>query len=220
MSQADQQTYEFDDGIPIDPVPPGTNLLVTGSPLHGSRDLAMRLLGCSESEGLLLLSTDLRGVESIENFEASGCRYDTSRMAIVDCMQTSNDDETRNIHTVAAPSDLTGIGIVFSSLYEDLYGAGIERVRTGLCTLDPLVMYTDKVQPLYRFLHTVTGRIRTAHGLGVSVIDPAAQEETTVQTLSQPFDARVELRKHDDGQRQLRVRGLDDQPSGWQDVDL
>lgn len=220
MSQTHEPTYEFDDGIPLEPIPGGTNLLVAGSTLDGSRDLAMRLLGCNDSEGLLLLSTDLRGVDTIESYEANGCQYDTSRMAVVDCMRDSTDDDARNIHAVTAPSDLTGIGIGFSSLYEDLYGAGIERVRTGLCTLDPLLMYTEKVQPLYRFLHTVTGRIRTANGLGVSVIDPAAQEGTTVRTLSQSFDAQVELRERVDGQKQLRVRGLADQPDGWQDVDL
>lgn len=220
MSQTQQPAYEFDDSLPLEPIPAGTNLLVAGSALGGSRDLAMRLLGCSGSEGLLLLSMDLRGNDAIESFEASGCRYDTTRMAVVDCMQDSTDDDARNIHAVTAPSDLTGIGIAFSSLYEGLYSAGIERVRTGLCTLDPLLMYTEKVQPLYRFLHTVTGRIRTANGLGVSVIDPEAQEETTVRTLSQPFDAKVELREREGGQQQLRVRGLDDQPDGWQDVDL
>ena len=220
MSQAQQASDEFDDALPLEPIAAGTNLLVTGSSLAGTRDLAMRLLGCRDSEGLLLLSTDMRGEDAIENFEAAGWQYDTSRMAVVDCMQDSVDDDGRNIHAVTAPSDLTGIGIVFSGLYEDLYGAGIERVRTGLCTLDPLLMYTEKVQPLYRFLHTMTGRIRTADGLGVSVMDPDAQEETTVRTLSQPFDAEIEVREREDGQHQLRVRGLDDQPDGWHPFEL
>ena len=220
MSQTHEPVYEFADDLPVDPVPVGTNLLVTGPSLGGTRDLAMRLLACRQSEGLLLLSTDMRGEDAIESFEASGCPYDTTRMAVVDCMQNSTDDDARNIHAVTAPSDLTGMGIVFSGLYEDLYGAGIERVRTGLCTLDPLLMYTDEIQPLYRFLHTMTGRIRTADGLGVSVIDPEAQDETTVRTLSQPFDARLELQERDDGQHQLRVRGLDDQPDGWQPFEL
>lgn len=220
MSQTQKPTYEFGDSVPLEPVSGGTNLLVTGASLAGTRDVAMRLLACRDSEGLLLLSTDMRGTDAIEQFEAAGCPYTTARMAVIDCMQDSVDDDTRNIHAVTAPSDLTGIGIVFSGLYEDLYGAGIERVRTGLCTLDPLLMYTEKVQPLYRFLHTMTGRIRTANGLGVSVMDPEAQDETTVRTLSQPFDAEIEVRERDDGQHQLRARGLDGQPDGWLDIDL
>jgi hypothetical protein len=220
MSQAQKPKYEFDDTLPIDPIAAGTNVLVTGPSLAGTRDIAMALLRCESSEGLLLLSTDMRGGDAIEQYETAAGPYDTTRMAVIDCMQDSTDDDARNVHAVTAPSDLTGIGIAFSGLYEDLYGAGIERVRTGLCTLDPLVMYTEKVQPLYRFLHTMTGRIRTANGLGVSVMDPQAQDETTVRTLSQPFDAEIEVREREDGNHQLRVRGLDDQPDGWQDVDL
>jgi len=219
MSQAQKPRYEFSDALPIEPVDTGTNLLVTGPSLGGTRELVMRLLTCQPSEGLLLLTTDIGGREAIENFEASGCPYETSRMAVVDCTQDSLEDDERNIHSVSAPSDLTGMGIVFSSLYEQLYGAGIERVRTGLYTLAPLVMYAEKIQPLYRFLHTMTGRIRTADGLGVSAIDPEAQEEKTFRTLTQPFDAQIELREQD-GDEQLRVRGLDDQPDGWQPLDL
>jgi hypothetical protein len=218
MSQTQQPTYEFD-SLPLDPVPAGTNLLVTGPSLGGTRDLVMRLLTCGAGEGLLLLTTDLGGQDAIANYEASGTTYVTSRMAVVDCTQDSQDDDGRNIHAVSTPSDLTGLGIVFSSLYEQLYGAGIEKVRTGLYTLAPLIMYAEEIQPLYRFLHTVTGRIRTANGLGVSAIDPNAQDTETFHTLTQPFDAQVELRERE-GTRELRCRGLSDQPDGWQPLDL
>ncbi len=219
MTQTQKAHYEFDN-LPLEPVDTGTSLLVTGPALGGTRRLMMQLLACQPNEGLLLLSTDLQGEEAIEQFEAGGCSYTTSRMAVIDCTENSADDDDRNVHAVSSPRDLTGMGIVFSSLYEDLYGAGIERVRTGMYTLGPLLMYAEEVQPLYRFLHTVTGRIRTADGLGVAALDPEAHDETTFRTLSQPFDAQVELRERDDGQRQLRARGLADQPDGWLDVDL
>jgi len=219
MSQRQQSTYEFD-ALPLEPVDAGTSLLVTGPSLGGTRELVMGLLACQEGEGLLLLSTDLGGEEAIDQFETNGCAYDTSRMALIDSTENSVDDDGRNVHAVSSPRDLTGMGIIFSSLYEDLYGAGIEQVRTGLYTLGPLLMYTEKIQPLYRFLHTMIGRIRTADGLGVSAMDPEAQDETTFRTLSQPFDAQVELRERDDGQRQVRVRGLADQPDGWLDVEI
>jgi hypothetical protein len=218
MSQAQQPTYEFD-SLPLAPVDAGTNLLVTGPSLGGTRELVMRLLTCQSAEGLLLLTTELGGDEAIANYEATGYPYVTSRMAVVDCTRGSQDDDDRNVHAVSAPSDLTGIGIAFSSLYERLYGAGIEKVRTGLYTLAPLVMYTKEIQPLYRFLHTMTGRIRTADGLGVSAIDPESQDEKTFRTLTQPFDAQIELRDRD-GEQQLRCRGLPDQPEGWLSIDL
>lgn len=218
MSQTPKPTYEFG-SLPLEPVDAGTNLLVTGPSLGGTRQLVMQLLACQSDEGLLLLTTDLDGAEAIANYEATGCQYVTSRMAVVDCTQDSQTDDVRNIHAVSAPSDLTGIGIQFSSLYEQLYGAGFDRVRTGVYTLAPLVMYAESIQPLYRFLHTLTGRIRTADGLGVSAIDPETQDDRTLRTLTQPFDARIELRETDSG-HELRCRGLSDQPDGWQPFEL
>jgi len=218
MSQRHRPQYEFDT-LPIEPIDPGTNLLVTGPALGGLRELVMGLLVCQETEGMLLLSTDSGGEEAIAEYEATGCPYETARMAVVDCTQDSQESDTRNIYTASNPGDLTGIGIVFSSLYEQLYGVGIERVRTGLYTLSTLLMYTDNIQTVYRFLHTMTGHIRQADGLGVSAIDPEAQDERTIRSLSQPFDGEVQLRK-EDGTHELRVRGLADQPEAWQPFDL
>jgi len=219
VSQAQRSAYEFDETLPVEPVAPGTNLLVTGPTLDGLRELVTRLLVCRNSEGLLLLSTDTDGPGVISAYEAAGCSYEPDRMAVVDCTEESVVDEARNVYCVSDPGDLTGMGIVFSSLYEQLYDAGIERVRTGVFSLSTLVMYVDDIQPLYRFLHTLTGRIRRADGLGVCAVDPETQEEMTLSALSQPFDAEVQLRKRD-GSHQLRVRGLPDQPAGWQPVVL
>lgn len=218
MSQTQQPEYAFPEPLPLEPVPAGTSLLVTGPSLGGTRGLVMELLACREGEGLILVTTDLGGAEAIDAFEGGGCAYDTARMAVVDCTADSRESGGRNIHAVSAPGDLTGIGIAFSSLYEQLYEGGVERVRTGLYTLAPLLMFVDEVQPLYRFLHTVTGRIRTAGGLGVAAIDPETQDETTIRTLSQPFDGEIQLRES--GGYEMRARGLDGQPEGWQPLDL
>jgi hypothetical protein len=218
MSQTRQPEYAFTERLPLEPVPAGTSLLVTGPSLGGTRELVMGLLGCRPGEGLVLITTDVNGPDAIDVFERGGCAYDTSRMAVVDCTADSNEDRGRNIHSVSAPGDLTGIGIAFSSLYEQLYDGGVERVRTGLYTLAPLLMFVDEVQPLYRFLHTVTGRIRSAGGLGVAAMDPQTEDETTVRTLLQPFDGEIQLREADG--HEMRIRGLDDQPDGWHPVDL
>jgi hypothetical protein len=215
VSQTQQPAYEFGGDIPLNPVAAGTSLLVSGPSFAGTHELVMGLLACRDDEGLLLVGTDVNADKAIANLESAGCHYETARMAVVDCTQDSEDNEDRNVHSVSAPGDLTGIGIAFSSLYEQLYSAGFERVRTGLYTLAPLLMFAEDVQPLYRFLHTFTGRIRTAGGLGVAAIDPDAHDETTVRTLSQPFDGELQFRERD-GVREIRARGLPDQPDGWQ----
>jgi hypothetical protein len=218
VSQTEQPPYEFEN-LPLEPVPPGTNLLVTGPAMGGLRELMMRLLACESEEGLLVLALDVDADETIENFERGGCLYDPSRMAVIDCTQSGAEDDGRNVYSVSAPSDLTGMGIQFSSLYEQLYEAGFRRVRTGLYTVSTLFMYTDEVQPLYRFLHTMTGRVRSAEGLGISAVDPETMDEQTFRTLTQPFDGELQLREQDGG-HELRIRGLSDQPDGWQSFEL
>jgi len=218
MSQRQQPRYEFAE-LPVEPVPAGTNLLVTGPAMGGLRELLMRLLACESEEGLLVLALDVDGTETIDDYEHTGVLYDTSRMAVIDCTQGGREDDGRNIYSVSTPSDLTGMGIQFSSLYEQLYHAGFERVRTGLYTISTLFMYSDEVQPLYRFLHTLTGRVRTADGLGISAVDPETMADQTYHTLSQPFDGELQLRDQE-GEHELRIRGLDDQPEGWQPFEL
>jgi hypothetical protein len=126
-----------------------------------------------------------------------------------------SDDE--NIRSVRSPSDLTGIGIEYSSLYEGLFGEGIQRVRTGLFSISTLLVYADEMQPVYRFLHTLTGRVRTADGFGVCVIDPSSVDDRTLSSITQTFDGRVDLREVDGG-KQLRVRGLAGQSSDWRSL--
>jgi len=218
MDQVTDTRYVFE-ALPVEPVPAGTNLLVTGPALGGLRQLLLQLLAGPPDEGVLLVTADVGATEAVDDFEAIGGDADPSRMCLIDCAQESDEAESEQVHGVATPADLTGIGMSFSQLYEQLYASGTVRVRTGLYTLGPLLVYADDVRPVYRFLHTVTGRIRAVDGLGVCAVDPAAQDERTIKSVAQAFDGQVELRERD-GTHQLRIRGLTEQPDGWQPLDI
>ena len=217
MSQNTQRRYQFD-GLPIEPVRPGTNLLVAGPPFAGTKAVALRMLAAGElaDEGLVLVAADDTAAATLEGYAGIGGTFDRARMAVIECGSPGGDSDDENIKTVRSPSDLTGIGIEFSSLYEGLYTEGVDRVRIGLFSISTLLMSADELQPVYRFLHTITGRVRSADGLATCVIDPTAQDEQTISSVAQTFDGRVDVRQTDDGDDQLRVRGLPDQPDGWQ----
>jgi hypothetical protein len=213
-----QNRYAFE-GLPVSAVDAGTNSLVTGPALGGIRDLVMRLLLRQHSrEGVLFIAADTNGPEALRTYESLGGDLDRARVGVVDCTEESVDDAAHNIHAVGSPSDLTGVGIAFSSLYQSLHDNGAGQVRTGVYTLSPFVLYAS-VKPVYRFLHTLTGRIRSADGLGVCAIDPDTVDTQTLSSLAQAFDGRVELR-NEDGETALRVRGLADQPDGWQALEF
>jgi len=214
MSQDTERGYGFD-GVPIEPVEPGTSLLVAGPALAGTEALGLRMLAGGEHrrDGTLFVAVDDNGEELLTAYEDAGGTFARERMAVIECGTTAESDD-ENIRSVRSPSDLTGIGIEYSSLYEGLFGEGIERVRTGVFSVTTLLMYADEIQPVYRFLHTLTGRVRTADGIAVCVIDPSSVDERTLSSITQTFDGRVDLREAD-GRTELRVRGLPDRDSEW-----
>ncbi|QSG06059.1 KaiC-like protein ATPase [Halapricum desulfuricans] len=211
-----RDAYAFPE-LPIEPVDAGTNLLLTGPPLVGTQRLLLSMVsGADEREGMLLVSVDEDGVSVIEDYESTGRTFDPGRMRVVDCTEHSP-EPTDAVRQVSGPADLTGIGIEFSSLYESLRAGGIERARIGLYSIPTLLAFAEDFRAVYRFLHTITGRIRTADGLGVFAVDPDAIDDEAYATVAQAFDARVEIREREFG-AEFRVRGLSDQSDSWHPV--
>jgi len=203
--------YEFPD-LPLSSVDAGTNLLLTGPALEGAREVLLRLL--LGEDGVLIITADTSARKVLEAFEAVGGRVDRERVRVVSCTQERDGDLGDCVSSVGSPGDLTGIGIEYSGQYEQVYARGYDTVRTGIYTLTPLLVYSEDVRPVFRFINTVTSRIRTADGLGVCAIDPSAHDEQVVTSIAQPFDGRIDVREAD-GDVELRVKGLPDQPDGW-----
>lgn len=206
--------YEFDD-LPLSPVEPGTNLLVAGPAMGGTRELFLRMVApVPGEEGVILISTKSDAGSLAEELEANAPSVDTRAVGVVDAAGSQGMAESGQVRTVSGPSDLTGIGMELTDLYETFVNQGARRVRVGIDSISTLLMYTD-VQTIFRFMHVTTGRVSSADGLGVFVIDPSSHDDQTVQTLNQLFDARVDVREGEDGP-ELRVRGLSDQSKDWQ----
>lgn len=207
--------YEFD-RLPIEPIPAGTNVLVTGPPLVGTQQLLFELVSATDDEGMIFISVDEDGASIVEGYEASSGTFDPGRMCVIDCSEHGT-DAAGSSRQVGSPSDLTGIGIEFSSLYETLHGNGFDRTRVGLYSIPTLLAFADDFRSVFRFLHTVTSRIRTADGLGLFAIDPDAVDDEAFATIAQAFDARLNVREGADCP-EFRVHGLPDQPDGWHAV--
>ena len=226
MSPETHSGYEFADGVPIEPIEPGSTVLVAGPALSPSDDLALSMItdGCAYDEGLLFISTTMTCEKLLQRCNRANSSFDTSRTGVIDCSgqglgKSRFEVEVRSIST---QKDLTGIGMKFSALYESLYADAREgRVRTGLFSLSSLAMYVD-MRSLYQFAQTLSGRIDSASGLGVFTIDPTTHDKKAVNTLSQAVDGRIDIRETDDpdADGELRIRGLVDQPNGWHPFSL
>lgn len=211
-------TYEFE-SLPLEPIEGGTNVLVVGPTLSGTRDLLLQLLvDNNEQDGVVFISADSSGREAIDDLEGVGCQFDPGRMCVIDCTRQSSSSDGP-IRTVGSPSDLTGIGIEFSSLYHSLHSRDTSRVRVGLNSVTTLLNYAEDFRTVYRFLHTLSSRIRTTDGLCVAVVDPDATDENALSTIAQAFDGRIDLREGSEGP-EIKIQGLDGQPTGWHPLSL
>jgi hypothetical protein len=207
--------YEFEN-LPLSSIEPATNLLISGPAMSGAEELFARMLRPgADDEGTIVVSTGTGAGKLYDRFQETAGSIDRRRFGVVDCVsrQQGQSVEGENLRSVSSPRDLTGIGMELSDLYESFYGRGLQGVRTGLESISTLLMYAE-LSTLFRFLHVFTGRISTADGLGVFVIDPTSHDDQTTGTIFQLFDGRIDVREQE-GDRQLRVQGLADQSGEW-----
>ena len=102
------------------------------------------------------------------------------------------------VRTVENPSDLTGVGIELSELLSGMASAAGDEEDIAVCfhSITSLLQYAD-VQRAFRFLHVVTGRVKTVGAVGHYHIDPEAHDRKTLATLKGLFDAVVEIDEDD-----------------------
>jgi len=223
MSQSSVEGYGFDESIPIEPIDPGSTVFVAGPALSRAEDLATRLVadGCRSRDSSLFITTNATSKQLLEGCRRTHPEFDFARAGVIDCSgQGVNDGgHGAQVKHVSTQSDLTGIGMKFSALYESLYMQSGGSVRTGLVTLSSLSMYVD-LRRLYQFAQTLSGRIDSADGLGVFSIDPTTHDTRTINTLGQVTDGRIEVREADDADGELRVRGLAGHDDDWRPFSL
>jgi KaiC/GvpD/RAD55 family RecA-like ATPase len=226
MSVGDAGTYAFPEWLPLEPISQGSTVIVAGPAFSNAEELVEGMVagGTRDGEGALLISTNETCRKLLESLRRTAADLDRSRLGVIDCsgQDIGSGGLDVQVKYVSTQSDLTGIGMKFSALYESLYGVATGgRVRTGLISLSSLSMYVD-LRKLFQFAQTLSGRIDSAGGLGAFTLDPTTHDTQTVNTLSQVADGRIDVRDPEDGDAdgELRVRGLAGQPSGWQPFSL
>jgi hypothetical protein len=134
---------------------------------------------------------------------------DSVRVGVVDCVTRQRgvdaDDDVR-VKYASSPVDMTGIGIRLSEFLQEFSETrGIERNRVLLHSVSTLLTYSD-LETVFRFLHVFTGRVQSADGLGVFVVDSTAHDDQTMNTLAQLFDGVIAV--GEDGEATVRREGI------------
>jgi KaiC/GvpD/RAD55 family RecA-like ATPase len=198
----------------VDDVDPGMNLLITGPAMSGKRQLAFELLAPdpAAADPIVVMTTDDPAPRIRTQFEDRDVRLDPSAFRVVDASGAPGDDDPA-IHRVNSPADLTGMGVAFTKAVDGL--GTPDRLRLGFVSISTLLQYVD-AERAFSFLHVLSRRTSAAGYLGVYTMDPTTHEDRFVNVVTSIFDAAIELRE-EDGDRQVRVRGMPDVTPEWTD---
>lgn len=196
--------YDLADIVPDADLDPGTNLLISGPPMTGKRRVAFEILasGTDRDEGVIVVTTKDGARRVLSEYEDFVSNPDDADVGVVDCVTKqqggSNLEDDRRVKYASSPVDMTGIGIKLSEFLEEFYEVqGHRRNRILLHSVSTLLMYSD-LQTVFRFLHVFTGRVQSADGLGLYVIDSTAHDDQTMNTLKQLFDGIITVEEGDD----------------------
>ena len=207
----------------VSAIRPGSSVLVSGPAMTGKEELVHAALadGARDGEGGVAVTTGGRAEEAIADVKSRAPDSDGHGLCAIDCRADSDREKVERedgayVQRVAAPSDMTGIGIGITKCFDRLHDAGVEDGRLGLTNLSTMVTYTDK-QTVFKFCHVLSSRLDSAEYLGLFTIDSSAHDDQTLQVIKQAFDGLIELREHD-GTRQARAMGIEPQPSEWVDL--
>jgi len=219
----EHEAYDFSGVLDVDhlrAVPAGATLLISGPAMTGKGGLLQSFLadGLATGEAAVAVTTGGPAEQFVEETH-SRAAFEGRALSAVDCRSEGSRESQElstgsHVHHVSGPADLTSIGVGITEALDRVDISGYDRGRLGLSSLSTMLTYTDE-KSVFKFCHVLSSRLDAAGFVGLFTIDESAHDQQTLQVLKQNFDGQVQMRERD-GQRQVRVRGLGDDPSGWQ----
>ncbi|OPX68032.1 MAG: hypothetical protein A4E38_01941 [Methanoregulaceae archaeon PtaB.Bin108] len=197
-------------------IPPGSNVLILAPSMSSGEQLGYALSRPRPGEYALILTTVKRSVELLDYFSHE--EFDRNRIGIIDSVtKLSTPDITDNtqIKFVSSPSDLTGIGIKFSSVVESVFNGEFSDaedalfpppIRFYIDSLTTLLMYR-KLEVLYQFLHVITAKLKKMEAVGIYILNNESFDERTLALMKQLMNVVIEVKAEQHGEF-LRVRGV------------
>ncbi|MFB6120252.1 MAG: RAD55 family ATPase [Halobacteriaceae archaeon] len=207
------EEFALGEALPGGPVPPGSNVLVSGGRATAPRRVALSILdaGFRTGEPAIVVSAD-RSARQLgrEYAESFGADPDPELFRVVNCSGTSAESEYER-EWVSSPGDLTGIGMGVVKAGRDI--AAADPTRVAVLSLSTILQY-GSLDRTFSFTHVLSGRIAAEDRLGVFTLDPTTHEERAVNSLTSLFDRVCELRERD-GTREARVVGGPRGATAW-----
>ena len=199
------------DSLSLGPIESGTSILLTGDDADALQSVFSRLVAADDDERSIVLSTGTggRAVQRDLNSARAGAG---NRASVLTCEGPAAGDD---IETVADISDLTRLGMDFSTLVASAQ-QGSGRFRSGIMLCSTIASEIEDTRSLYRFLNSnFLTELRRGDGIGVCALDTSADigadMSSTISGLQTSFSAHIDVEKTGPGQATLTVDGLDGQ---------
>lgn len=219
--RANQESYQLPAVLGdarIAELPAGSNLLIAGPTRTKKRRLALDMISgdVEREQAAILITTDSSANRLVDEF-AGALDGDLPPTYVVDC--TDSTDEGRlpdgvHLEQVGSASDLTGIGIALAKCMRAIGDDAASGLRIAHISLSTLLQYTSD-ERVFQFCHVISGRIAAAGYLGVWTLNTDTHDATTVNTLRGRFEYVAEVRERQDGTREMRILGGEDDWRKW-----
>jgi len=204
-------------------ISPGSNILILAPSMSSGEQLGYAIMRPHEGEYALVLTTVMRSIDLMDFFSSEQLNRDA--IGVIDSvtkLSTPDVSDTTQIKYVASPSDLTGIGIKFSSLVESIFNGEFPPsdqalfpppIRFYIDSLTTLLMYR-KLEVLYQFLHVITSKLKKMEAIGIYILNNESFDERTLSLMKQLMNVVIEVKSEQDGEF-LRIRGVPGVPQEW-----
>lgn len=172
-------------------VPAGTNLLIVGPPMAGTRRFGIELLAASSDDRPVLV-TNRESARTIRRDHAERLK---GPAGVIDCVTKQGGEprlDSPSVRYAASPDDLTGVGMHLTELLDDSPAGKSGGERVLFDSVSTLLMYSG-AERTARFLDVVTARIEDQDAIGLFALNSLAHEDEVYERLCRLFDGVVRL---------------------------
>ncbi|WP_136718146.1 DUF7504 family protein [Halorientalis salina] len=208
MSLANSERFAVE-ALDLAPIEGGTSILLTGDDTDALEAVFHRLTAPADDERSVLLTTDTSGT-AVKRALSGVARGADDRATVLACEGPDRGDD---VETVDDITDLTGLGMEFSTLVAAAT-QDTEKFRAGILLCSTIMGEIEDTRSVYRFLNSnFLTELRRSGGVGVCAVDTSsdigADMNSTIAGLETSFNARIHVESTGRNEATLDVSGLD-----------
>jgi hypothetical protein len=190
------------------PIDSGTTILLTGDDSDVLESVFYSLVAGRDNERSVVLATDSSGRDVVRGLDGAE-RGAGDRTHI---LAREGSDRADGVRTVSDLTDLTGLGMEFSTEVAEAQQDS-ERFRAGILLCSTILDEVEDTRSVYRFLNSnFLNHFRRGEAIGVCAVDTSKEfgsnTESTISGLETSFSGRIDITDASRREATVDVSGL------------